>query len=272
MENNTNPAAPVREKWTDIELLPEWEEEFYNVYTARKHGKWVMLKALKPEFADIEEYRAMMEREFEVRYNLAHPNIVMINDFDDVPTVGRAIICDDVYGDSLRKLIDTGQLTEAHLKKLQHELVDAIDYIQTNHIVHRPIRPETIYFTQNVGNLKLIDVGFDQKHSLAPSDTTTDIQNYGKVLTEALDAIGGKHSTLRRIAERCTNPSPRHRYHDVQDLHLALSHHTARQLYIFLIGFLTAMILLLIWLKIANPQRIAYVPVSTEITTLAHAY
>ena len=33
-------------KWTDMTLLPEWEEEFYNVYTAKKHGKWVMLKAL----------------------------------------------------------------------------------------------------------------------------------------------------------------------------------------------------------------------------------
>ena len=30
-------------KWTEIELLPEWEEEFYDVYTAKKHGKWLML-------------------------------------------------------------------------------------------------------------------------------------------------------------------------------------------------------------------------------------
>ena len=38
-------------KWSDITLLPEWEEEFYNVYRAKKYGKWVMLKCLKPEYA-----------------------------------------------------------------------------------------------------------------------------------------------------------------------------------------------------------------------------
>mgnify|MGYP006898639688 CR=1 FL=1 len=32
-ENNTT------EKWTEIELLPEWDEEFYDVYTAKKYGK-----------------------------------------------------------------------------------------------------------------------------------------------------------------------------------------------------------------------------------------
>ena len=75
-------------KWTEIEHLPEWDEEFYDVYTARKHGKWVMLKTLKPALRDDPAAREMIEKEFEVRYNLAHPNIIMINDYEDVPGVG----------------------------------------------------------------------------------------------------------------------------------------------------------------------------------------
>ena len=39
-------------KWTDLTILPEWEEEFYDVYTAKKYGKWVMLKALKEQYRD----------------------------------------------------------------------------------------------------------------------------------------------------------------------------------------------------------------------------
>lgn len=101
-----------KEKWTEIEHLPEWDEEFYEVYTAKKHGKWVMLKTLRPEFRDNPDFRAMMEREFDVRYNLCHPNIVMINDFEEVPGLGMCIITDDVYGTSLRKAIDEGKLTE----------------------------------------------------------------------------------------------------------------------------------------------------------------
>ena len=94
---------------TELELLPEWDEEYYDVYTAKKHGKWVMLKTLKAAYKDDPRFQAMLEKEFDVRYNLAHPGIVMINDLEEVPGLGLCIITDDVYGDSLRKLIDSGK-------------------------------------------------------------------------------------------------------------------------------------------------------------------
>lgn len=257
MANDTaHTSCPQQEKWTEITLLPEWEEKYYLVYTAKKHGKWVMLKTLKPEYAGSPEFRDMIEKEFDVRYNLAHPNIVMINDFEDVPGLGRCIITDDVYGDSLRKLIDENRITPQVLDKLQHELVDAIDYIQANHIVHHPIRPETIVFTENVGNLKLIDVGYDQAHNLEPADADTDIQSYGRVLNEVLDHVPAKLPTLRKVVARCCDPNPRHRFRDVQDLHLALEHRTSNQLYILLIVFLTLMILLLAWLNAKKPAAV----------------
>ena len=34
-------------RWSELTLLPEWEEDIYDVYTVKKHGKWIMLKALK---------------------------------------------------------------------------------------------------------------------------------------------------------------------------------------------------------------------------------
>ncbi|MDE6782181.1 MAG: protein kinase, partial [Paramuribaculum sp.] len=136
-------AEKAKEKWTEIELLPQWEEKYYDVYTARKHGKWVMLKTLKEKYKADPRMQAMFEKEFEVRYNLSHPNIVMINDYEEVPGLGLCIITDDVYGTSLRTLIDTKAVTPEHIRQITTRLVDAIDYIQTNHIVHFPIRPET---------------------------------------------------------------------------------------------------------------------------------
>lgn len=260
-ENNTT------EKWTEIELLPEWDEEFYDVYTAKKFGKWLMLKTLKPQYRGIEKYEAMIEKEFDVRYNLAHAHIVMINDFEEVPGIGRCIITDDVYGDSLRKLIDEKRVTPHHIEQLRHQLVSAMDYIQTNHIVHHPIRPERIIFTENIGNLKLIDVGFDQKEHLEPTDAAEDIYNYGLVLKEVLDSIDEKYPNLRKIAERCTDPNPSHRYHDVQELHLALERRTGNQLYLFIIIFLVLMILFLAWLIISNPPKITQIASLNSIIT-----
>lgn len=241
-------------KWTEIELLPEWDEPFYDVYTAKKFGKWLMLKTLKPQYRDDEKYQAMIEKEFEVRYNLAHPNIVMINDFEEVPGIGMCIITDDVYGDSLRKLLDSGKVDESVLSKVCTSLVDALEYIQTNHIVHHSIRPETIIFTENIGNLKLIDVGFDQLDHLTHDDTARDIYDFGMVLKEVLNKLPGRYPQLRRVAARCIHPNQKARYHDVRDLKMALSNRSNQRLYFIIITFLVIMIALLGWL-VANPQH-----------------
>ncbi|MDE7472070.1 MAG: protein kinase [Muribaculaceae bacterium] len=235
--------TPTDQKWTEIEHLPEWDEEFYDVYTAKKYGKWIMLKTLKEQYRDKEEYRAMIDKEFDVRYNLAHAHIVMINDYEDVPGLGRCIITDDVYGDSLRKLIDTNRVTADTIYKITHQLVDAMEYVQTNHIVHHPIRPENIIFTENIGNLKLINVGFDQKAHLSPAEASEDIFNFGLVLTEALKAVpeGQRYTDLRRVAAKCINPDPKMRYRDIQELKLALNNRTNNML-IVLLGFLLVML------------------------------
>lgn len=237
----------TKEKWTEIELLPEWDEKFYDVYTAKKHGKWVMLKTLKPQYKDDPRFQAIIEKEFDVRYNLAHPNIVMINDYEDVPGLGRCIICDDIYGDSLRKLISNGKVTHQTLDRITTQLVDAIDYIQRNHIVHFPIRPESIIFTENIGNLKLIDVGFDQSEHLSPAEATEDIYSFGKVLSEVLVYIPDAPQYLRRIADKCTAADPRRRFRSVHQLRMALARRSNNKFYLAIIGFLLLMIALLVW-------------------------
>jgi len=254
-------AENKTEKWTEIEHLPEWDEEFYDIYTARKHGKWVMLKTLKPELRDQPRYRGMIEKEFDVRYNLCHPNIVMINDFEDVPGVGMSIITDDVYGDSLRKLIDKGEVNAAILDKIVFQLPEAIAYIQKNHILHHPIRPETIIFTENIRNLKLIDVGFDQREHLTPTAASEDIRAYGLILSEALAAYKSRMASSEseeispvalaryaKVADRCLSDLPRRRFRDVQDLKMALHGDSNRRLYLTIICFLAVMALILGWL------------------------
>lgn len=252
-----NQADRPDEKWTEIELLPEWGEQFYDVYTAKKFGKWLMLKTLKPEFKEDPRFKALIEKEFDVRYNLAHPNIVMINDFEDVPGLGRCIITDDVYGDSLRKLIDAGKVTPNHVDKVCTQLVDALDYIQDNHLVHLPVRPETIICTENIGNLKLIDVGFDQRENLTPADAAEDILSFGKILSEVIGQVPGTPAYLKRVAEKCCNPDPSKRYSSIHELRMALAHRSDNKVYIIIIIFLVVMIGVLLWLSSAwAPEHI----------------
>lgn len=234
-------------KWSDLTLLPEWSEKYYDVYTVRKHGKWVMLKALKKEYADKPEFRKMLEKEFETRYNLAHPNIVMVNDLDEVPGVGMAIITDDVYGYSLRRLIDERRLTPKIVRRLETQLLDALEYIQENHIVHHPITPETIIFTEYNENLKLIDVGYDHSESLSEQDASDDIHSYGEVITEVLDHLPASLPKLRKIAQKCLEPHSR--FKSAADVQLAIERRSSAPIYTFICAFIAIMVALLIWLS-----------------------
>lgn len=235
-------------KWSDLTLLPEWSEKFYDVYTVRKHGKWVMLKALKSEYAGEPKFREMIEQEFETRYNLAHPNIVMVNDFEDIPGIGKAIITDDVYGYSLRRLIDEKRLTPKIVHRLQTQLLDAMQYIQENHIVHEPITPETIIFTEYNENLKLINVGYDQQSKLSTHDAEADIRSYGKVLNEVLDHLPTSLPRLRRIAEKCEKND--RAFSTITDIHLAVERRNSAQIYYLIIAFIAVMVVLLCWLTL----------------------
>ena len=67
-------------------------------------------------------------------------------------------------------------------------------YIQENHVVHHPITPDTIIFTEYNENLKLINVGYDRTKSLSEQDTADDIASYGRAFNEA--------STVSRLRSR----------------------------------------------------------------------
>lgn len=242
------PVSDPTGRWSDLTLLPEWEEEIYDVYTVRKHGKWIMLKALKKEFRDNSKFRAILEKEFDVRYNLAHPNIVMVNDFENVPEVGMAIITDDAYGYSLRRLIDEKRLTPKIIKRLETQLPDALEYIQENHVKHSPITPENIIFTEYNENLKLINVGYDHRDTLTSQDTKRDIMDYGRLINEVLDHLPEKLPHLRRVAR--TAEDPEGSINNIQDLKMALRSRSQTSIIIFLLVFISFMLGILIWLNL----------------------
>ena len=127
-----------------------------------------------------------------------------------------------------------------------------MEYIQVNHLQHHPLRPENIIFTENIGNLKLIDVGFDQRPSLTPKDTSEDIYNYGMVVKLVLDQSDIEDAELRRVSNKCLDPDPRRRYNSVHELRMALANRSDVRFYLLVIAFLSLMVILLVWLSIHN--------------------
>lgn len=247
-EEKKIPISDPTGRWSDLTLLPEWEEELYDVYTVKKHGKWIMLKALKKEFRDKPEYKAILEKEFDTRYNLAHPNIVMVNDFEEVPGIGMAIVTDDAYGYSLRRLIEEKRLTPKIIQRLETQLPDALEYIQENHVAHLPITPDNIIFTEYNENLKLTNVGYDHRDRLESQDTKQDIINYGRLLNEVLDNLPERLPELRKVAKKAEDPEGS--INNIQELKMALRRRNSTSITIWLLCFIVVMLGVLIWLNL----------------------
>ena len=244
------PISDPTGRWSELTLLPEWEEDIYDVYTVRKHGKWVMLKALKEQYRDDPKYRDIIEKEFDTRYKLAHPNIVLVNDFEEIPGIGTAIVTDDVYGYSLRRLIDEKRLTPKIIQRLETQLPDALEYIQENHVMHQPITPDNIIFTEYNENLKLINVGYDYSDRLEPQDTKQDIINYGRLINEVLDNLPEQLPKLRRVAKKAADPEGT--IDSIQELKMALRERNRTSTIVWLLVFIIVMLGVLIYLSLKS--------------------
>ncbi len=133
------------------------------------------------------------------------------------------------------------------MHRLQTQLLDAMEYIQENHIQHVPITPDSIIFTEYNENLKLANVGYDQADTLSEQDTRVDIESYGKVINEVLDNLPASLPHLRKIAKKCEDPDSS--YRTVADLQLAMERRSSSQLYVFLCVFIAVMAALLMWLS-----------------------
>ena len=249
-------------KWSNITRLPEWDEKFCDVYRGVRNGKSVMLKCLKPEFAEIPEFQQMLEKEFDARCHLEHPNIVMITNYEHVPGLGPSIITENVFGTSLKNLIYRKKITPQLLQKIETQLPDALEYIQENHIVHHPLTAERIIITEKKRDIKLIDVGFEQRNSLTANDCSGDIYNYGAILNDILDVmsqnklqqmldpiVSMKFHSLRKIASKCMATDTRQGYHDVQELRLDIERKSSGTIYTFVVAFIVVMCAILFWLS-----------------------
>ena len=105
--------------FTDIALLGGGHEHGYcDVYRARRHGKWHVLKSLKAEYRDTPACQAMLRKEFDIGYHLSHPGIAATLGLECVEPLGECIVEEWVDGITLDKFIAGGGLTVALARDL----------------------------------------------------------------------------------------------------------------------------------------------------------
>ena len=240
MDTNSFTSGPIRplssqelgvNHLTDYELLSDSGHNL--VYRAQMGGKWVVLKAAKPDEGEQTRNRLLLEREFEIMHRLDSIYVVQTISMVDDPQLGRSILMEYVHGRSLDKFV-AGNPTSTERRRVADELMEALIFLHERQIVHGDLKPSNILITDSGNHVRLIDFGFADNEAYiaknigtSPSISTEeqlptdvllperDIYALGKILSLLFP-----HS-LKPVIRRCL-ASDRSRYISVRQVRAAL--------------------------------------------------
>lgn len=157
------------------------------VFKARQESldRIVALKVLPPSIAKDKNFTERFLREARAVGKLNHPHIVRGIDVGKDEATGLWYLAMEFVdgpsvGDVLKK---EGKLDESRVRKIAREVLEALDYVQTNGIVHRDIKPDNILLDDD-SRTKLADLGLAKRVDPDALDSS---------LTQTGKAVGTPH-------------------------------------------------------------------------------
>ena len=157
--DNEMKTADVGHTFTDITPLGGHQHGYCDVYRARRHGKWHVLKALKPQYRDTPACQAMLRKEFDIGFQLSHAGIAATLGLEDVDSLGQCIIEEWVDGVRLDQFIAREDYTAAKARDIILQLCEVLKYIHAHQVIHRDLKPSNILITADGDRVKVIDFG-----------------------------------------------------------------------------------------------------------------
>lgn len=245
--SEAEPVTPLHQ-----EIIYSSNQGYSVLYRYNKDGKFRILKGLKPSFIGNPIYERLLKKEYEIGYELEHPNICKIYSFSNIKGIGNAIEMEYIDGSTLDDTITYSNISKKAVEKILCQICDALTYIHNKQIIHRDLKPQNILITHNGQNVKLIDFGLSDsdwysilktkagtKKYAAPEllekgeiDNRTDIYSLGKII----ESFGFSYKT---IASKCTREAQSERYACADEVKSAiLQKRNNTRTYLFAISFL----------------------------------
>lgn len=214
-------------------------------YIIRLNGKDYFMKRLRPELQAHEVYRNLYRKEFELGISFSSPYIVAYNKLkDDEEDV--YILRENVVGATLKEKLATAPEyfhKSSNIMRLMLQLLEALRHIHERQVVHADLKPDNIMLTRINNDVKLIDFGFsfadkftssagrtlefaapEQKRNEA-IDARTDIYAFGVLMKYVYNKADVQMpKRVKRIVQRCMEPTPAKRFQRAEDIVMALQH------------------------------------------------
>lgn len=244
-----------------------------NTYLVRYYGKLVLMKQIRPEYADSVNYRMLFRKEFEAGFSLNHPAFPRY--LNQGEHDGRAYIIEEyIDGITLTDFLKSHPNyfhDRANADKFARQLLSALSYLHQHQMLFLDLKPENILITRIDHDVRLVDLGFafvagyPETAGLTPSfaapeqsgkrkvDERTDIWLYGRILQYA-----GVDPIYNKVIDRCMQADPDDRYSGMAQLQKqlpALRRPIRRKIIISTVILLLAMIGLMMLLSPSTSQR-----------------
>ncbi|MBO4851203.1 MAG: serine/threonine protein kinase [Prevotella sp.] len=220
----------ISRTFTDMEIIHE--SEINVVAKAKRYGRWWLLKSLRPELAQQENFRQRLRKEFELMTQLQHPAIVTVVGLESVDGLGECIVMEYVEGQTLATVLAKRNTLLHQRRRMAEELLEAVKHIHAKGIIHRDLKPSNIMVTANGGHIKLVDFGLADSDShcvfkqpagtpkyMSPeqkqyskADVRNDIYSLGIILGQM--NLGGIY---QKVIKRCLRPAEE-RYQNVDEI------------------------------------------------------
>ncbi|AKU98984.1 Serine/threonine protein kinase [Labilithrix luteola] len=165
----------IREKWRIDSRISRGGVGTVYAATHRKNGSRVAIKILHPQFSRDNDTRSRFMQEGYAANQVNHAGVVRILD-DDVTEEGYAyLVMELLEGELLeaRRIRKGGTLPLREVYEVADQLLDVLAAAHDKGIVHRDIKPDNLFVT-NEGRLKVLDFGFAQmKRGVRTEQTAT---------------------------------------------------------------------------------------------------
>lgn len=274
MDTNSLTSDPVRplssqelgsERFTDYELLSDSGHNL--VYRAQMGGKWVVLKAAKPDEGEQTRNRLLLEREYEIMHRLYSIYVVHAIDMVDDPQLGRSILMEYVHGRPLDRFIAENP-SSAERRRVADELMEVLIFLHERQVVHGDLKPSNILIADSDNHVRLIDFGFSDNEAFIAKNigTSPSISSLEQLPTDVLKperdiyALGKMLALLfphsaKTVIRRCTSANGK-RYTSVRQVRSALHRYWRMRWLLPLILAITTIVAFVI-VFLPNPTEMA---------------
>lgn len=129
-----------------------------DLYRVKLYGKWHFLKKLKPELAGNPAYIAAFEKEFDIGFNLDHPNIVRYVSVGDDGTAPY-LLTQYVDGLTLAEFVSKNPgyfKNKAHFRAFVAQVLSAVGYMHSRQVLHLDLKPGNVMLTNVDRQVKIV--------------------------------------------------------------------------------------------------------------------